>query len=61
MEWFFRVPASQKELPHILQDTEESDRETAYIGKTNLQIYYLMKNSAERLKMDTPALQKNFG
>ena len=41
----FRVPASWKKLPDILQDTEESDWQTANIDRTVFEIYCFMEKS----------------
>ena len=44
MECFFRVPASQKNLPDILQDTEKSNWQIVKKCETAFQIAYFMKN-----------------
>ena len=42
----FRVPASWKSLQDTLQDTGESDWQTANIGRTVFEISYFMEKSA---------------
>ena len=61
----FRVAASLKYLPDILQDTEESDWQTANIGKTAFQISCFMEKSARYYgpvgwRWMPTVLQKNF-
>ena len=43
---FFRVPASWKDMANILQDTGESDWQTANIGELVIQISCFMEKSA---------------
>ena len=46
VRWSFRVLAAWKSLPDILQDTEESEWQTANIGRTVFEISYFMEKSA---------------
>ena len=62
----FGVPASWKNLPDIMHDTEESDWQTANIGRTVFEIFCFMEKSAGYYEPIgwrwVPAtLQQNFG
>ena len=46
VRWSFRVPASWKNLPDILLDTEESDWQTANTGRNVFGISSFMEKSA---------------